>query len=139
MAELKFDRESVQNLYRLKCYLMEEIKKLREICKEAAEFYDRMSLSSLEHAAKYGPDVEPPTSKDCLAIRQKLEDAQRLKKSLTCISCGALLTTNDTFDTCVECTVHLENLQSEEKHVKHRVTKDMAIDAGDPDLEGELI
>ena len=108
MAELRFDRESVQNLYKLKCHLMEKVKELQKICKEAAEFYDRIALSSLEHAAKYGPNAEPPTNKDCLAIRQKLEDAKSLEN---CLNCGKKLTSDDSLDYCMECIVQLENLR----------------------------
>jgi len=136
--EPRFNEEYAHRQYKLNCQLIEEIKRLQSICKEAAQLYDRLALSSLEHAAKYGPDVEPPTEKDCLAIRQKLEDAQRLDK---CINCGKQLTVDDTFDTCMECLIYLEELQEDQFKEQHRdrVTKDMATDAGDPDLEGQLI
>ena len=136
MIEPRFDRVSVQKLYKQKCQLMDEIKILHNLCKEAAHFYDLLSLGSLEHAAMYGPDARQPNDEDCLAMRQKLEDAQRLEK---CLNCGRKLTPDDSPDTCMECIVYLEQLQEYQSKEQHRVTKDMATDAGDPDLEGELI
>lgn len=65
--------------------------------------------------------------------RHNREDVQQ------CINCGKQLTADDTFNICMTCLIYLEELQEDQSEDQHRVTKDMAIDAGDPDLEGELI
>ncbi len=48
---------------------------LLEACKLACDFYDRLALSPLAGAAKYGPDYNPPTDEDCLEVRNMLENA----------------------------------------------------------------
>ncbi len=44
-------------------------------CKRAAELYDDLSIGTLEAAARYGPDYEPPTANDCLRVRGELDSA----------------------------------------------------------------
>lgn len=46
--------------------------KLLAACKVAADLYDHLSLGPLDAAAKYGPDYEPPTGEDMLAVRESL-------------------------------------------------------------------
>lgn len=45
---------------------------LLEACEKAVELYDHLALGTLEAAAKYGPDYEPPSEADCLAVRGAL-------------------------------------------------------------------
>ncbi|KKM98620.1 hypothetical protein LCGC14_1156030 [marine sediment metagenome] len=51
---------------------------LVEAARRAAELYDRASLGTLEAAAQYGPEYEPPTDADCLKVRGDLEAALAL-------------------------------------------------------------
>jgi hypothetical protein len=51
---------------------MEELEKA---CRAARDFYDRLALSSLEAAARYGPGYIPPTDEECLEVRGILEAA----------------------------------------------------------------
>ena len=63
---------------------------VRDALKQARRFYDELSLSPLEAAAKYGPDYEPVTDEECLEVRRmidvaiplvdKIEEAARLKQ-----------------------------------------------------------
>ncbi len=48
---------------------------LLKACQVAADLYDHLALGTLEAAAKYGPDYEPPTQSDCLEVRNLLADA----------------------------------------------------------------
>lgn len=54
------------------CHVIAE---LLNACEGARNLYDHMALGSLEAAAKYGPDYEPPTDEDCLQVRGALESA----------------------------------------------------------------
>ena len=49
--------------------------KLVAACKEAARLYDHLAMGTIEGAAKYGPDYEPPSDDEWLAFREMLEDA----------------------------------------------------------------
>lgn len=56
-------------------HLIAAAPELLKACEAAAELYDELGLGSLEAAAKYGPDYEPPTDIECLKMREDLEAA----------------------------------------------------------------
>ena len=58
----------------------EAVPHLRAAAKMAADLYDQLALGPLEAAAKYGPDYEPPTDEDCLAVRNALHMATEWAK-----------------------------------------------------------
>lgn len=54
-------------------HLIAAAPELLKACEEARNLYDHLALGTLEAAAKYGPDYEPPTDEDCLEVRDLLE------------------------------------------------------------------
>lgn len=54
--------------------------RLRNACQQAADLYDALSLGTLEAAAKYGPDWEPPTDEQMLEVRSVLAAALAKEK-----------------------------------------------------------
>lgn len=55
--------------------LLKAAPELLATAKSARDLYDRLALGTLEAAAKYGPDYEPPSDADMLKVRGDLEAA----------------------------------------------------------------
>jgi len=44
-------------------------------CENAAKLYDLLAYGPLDGAAHFGPDWNPPSDEDCLAVRGQLDAA----------------------------------------------------------------
>ena len=55
--------------------ILESHARLLAAAKNATRLYDDFALGTLEAAAKYGPDYEPPSDAYCLKVRGDLQDA----------------------------------------------------------------
>ena len=59
----------------VECAEADLLRELLGACKAARDLYDHLALGTLEAAVKYGPNYEPPSDADWLALRSQLEAA----------------------------------------------------------------